>query len=557
MIFSSRDFFAQNWINYLLAARIVTCFVGRDRSSGVRNLDVVRAENRLLAFDFFEFRGDHMRRQLVQITLDLLLILLASLVALWLRENFEMPMNRFVPYLPHLALTLAVAVPILMINGVHRSIWRLSERTDYLRISGASLAIVVAATMLGFLVNRLDTVPRSLPVLQALVMVVAMVGARVFAREIHVRRRQTQLTSIGAEAVGARDTVLVVGINSIAELYLHSVAEYGADRVVVAGLLGRNERHSGRIVQQQKILGTPEEVVTILRDLDVHGVFVNRILLTVPFDSLSESAQETLLEVERGSEITLDFFAERVFGTESGPGGKPGGPVSKSAEIKVGNQGLSLKCSETDLEALGRNRYFAVKRGLDILGATALLLLTLPFMALIALFVAIDIGLPTMFWQQRPGRFGVPFRVYKFRTMGAAHGRDGRRIPDIDRSSVIGSFLRRFRLDELPQLWDILRGDMSFVGPRPLLPVDQSPSHSARLLMRPGLTGWAQIKGGREISAEDKAALDIWYVRNASFKLDMQIAALTVPMVFGGERIDTDSILQARRELTALGFYTS
>jgi lipopolysaccharide/colanic/teichoic acid biosynthesis glycosyltransferase len=505
-----------------------------------------------------EFCGDQMRRQLVQLSFDLVLILVASTIALWLRENFEMSILRISAFLPHLVLTILVAVPILIVNGVHRSIWRLSERTDYLRITGAALAIVTTATVLGFLVNRLDAVPRSLPVLQALVMVVVMVGARVLAREIHVRRRETQLTSIGAEAVGARDTVLVVGINRIAELYLHSVAEYGADRVVVAGLLGRNERHSGRIVQQQKILGTPEEVVTILRDLDVHGVFVNRILLTVPFSSLSEGAQETLLEVERGSEITLDFFAERVFGSETGPGDKPGGPAQKKgSEINVASKGLMLKCSETDLEALGRNRYFAVKRCLDILGASALLLLTFPLMALIALFVAIDIGLPTMFWQQRPGRFGVPFRVYKFRTMGAAHGRDGRRIPDADRSSVIGGFLRRFRLDELPQLWDILRGDMSFVGPRPLLPVDQSPSHSARLLMRPGLTGWAQIKGGREISAEDKAALDIWYVRNASFKLDLQIVALTVPMVFGGERIDNDSILQARRELTALGFYSS
>jgi lipopolysaccharide/colanic/teichoic acid biosynthesis glycosyltransferase len=498
-----------------------------------------------------------MRRQLVQISFDLLLILFASFMALWLRENFEISVERIVPYLSHFALTLAVAAPILMISGVHRSIWRLSERGDYVRVAGAAIAIVMVASMLGFLINRLEAVARSLPVLQTLVMIFAMVGARVLTREFHAMRRKTDLTSIGAEAVGARDTVLVVGINRLAELYLLSVAEYGAERVVVAGLLGRNERHSGRMMQQQKILGMVEDVETVLRDLQVHGVFVSRILLAVPFASLSNETQEKLLDVERGSEITLDFFAERIFSSGSGPGNRPGSSDTKNTEAKGPDAGLVLKCSETDLAALGRNPYRFVKRGLDVFGASVLILLTWPLMLLIAAFVAFDIGLPTMFWQQRPGRYGIPFRVYKFRTMGAAHGRDGRRIPDADRSSVIGEFLRRFRLDELPQLWDILRGDMSFVGPRPLLPVDQSISHSARLLMRPGLTGWAQIKGGREISAEDKAALDIWYVRNASLRLDLKILALTFPMVISGESIDRESILQARRELTELGFYGS
>jgi lipopolysaccharide/colanic/teichoic acid biosynthesis glycosyltransferase len=503
-----------------------------------------------------------MRRQLIQIVLDLLLILAASVLALWLRDNLELSVERFGQYWRHFALTLAVAVPILMINGLHRTIWRLSERRDYVRVAIAAVEIVVTATMLGFLLNRLEMMARSLPLLQALVMIFAMVGIRVVAREFHARRRHTALTSIGAQAVGARDTVLLVGINRMAELYLLNVAEYGADRVVVAGLLGRNERHSGRMMQQQKVLGTPEDAVAILRDLQVHGIFVNRILLTVPFSSLTEAAQTTLLEVERSSDIVLDFLAERIFGSEPEPDhNKARGSAANKSDSQVAGSVSGpdptkmLKCNEADLEALGRNRYFLIKRGLDIFGAGFLIAVTLPLMVLIALCVAVDIGFPTMFWQQRPGRFGVPFRVYKFRTMGAAHGRDGRRIPDADRSSFTGEFLRRFRLDELPQLWDIFRGDMSFVGPRPLLPVDQSADYSARLLMRPGLTGWAQIKGGREISAEDKAALDIWYVRNASLTLDLRILALTLPMVLRGERVDRESILQARRELTALGFY--
>ncbi|NJL08643.1 MAG: sugar transferase, partial [Methylacidiphilales bacterium] len=115
--------------------------------------------------------------------------------------------------------------------------------------------------------------------------------------------------------------------------------------------------------------------------------------------------------------------------------------------------------------------------------------------------------------------------------------------------SAFGHLLRRTRLDELPQLFSILLGHMSFVGPRPLLPVDQPAGHSARLLVRPGLTGWAQIKGGRIISAEDKAALDVWYVRNASLALDLRILLGTIPMVLFGERVAEDAIAQAWREL--------
>jgi lipopolysaccharide/colanic/teichoic acid biosynthesis glycosyltransferase len=119
--------------------------------------------------------------------------------------------------------------------------------------------------------------------------------------------------------------------------------------------------------------------------------------------------------------------------------------------------------------------------------------------------------------------------------------------------SKAGKFMRRTRLDELPQLINILRGDMSFVGPRPLLPQDQPKACAVRLLVRPGLTGWAQVVGGRDISPEDKAALDFWYVRHASLLLDLRIVARTVPIVLFGERISESLIERARRELMESG----
>jgi lipopolysaccharide/colanic/teichoic acid biosynthesis glycosyltransferase len=174
-------------------------------------------------------------------------------------------------------------------------------------------------------------------------------------------------------------------------------------------------------------------------------------------------------------------------------------------------------------------------------------------MLVVFVAVALDSGFPVVFWQQRPGLRARPFKLYKFRTMRPPHDPRGERLSEADRHSRFGEFLRRTRLDELPQLYNILVGDMSFVGPRPLLPVDQSPAFAARLAVRPGLTGWAQIKGGRELTVANKAALDIWYVRNASLRLDLRILFGTVAVICQGEETDINAIHQAWRELSSSG----
>jgi lipopolysaccharide/colanic/teichoic acid biosynthesis glycosyltransferase len=172
-----------------------------------------------------------------------------------------------------------------------------------------------------------------------------------------------------------------------------------------------------------------------------------------------------------------------------------------------------------------------------------------PIAAVIAVIVALDVGFPLIFWQQRPGLYGRPFRMYKFRTMRAAHDKHGTRVADAQRSSAIGRILRFTRLDELPQLYNVLVGDMSFVGPRPLLPHDQHQNYAARLSVRPGITGWAQVNGGRIISDPDKWILDIWYVQNASLLLDFKIILSTVKMVLFGDRINAEAIRQAKSDL--------
>lgn len=175
-----------------------------------------------------------------------------------------------------------------------------------------------------------------------------------------------------------------------------------------------------------------------------------------------------------------------------------------------------------------------MKRVFDFVAASlALLLLALPLLAL-AWLIRSKLGSPVLFCQVRPGLYGKPFTMVKFRTMTDARGLNGTLLPDAQRLTPFGRFLRASSLDELPELWNVLRGEMSLVGPRPLLmeylPL-YTPEQARRHEVRPGVTGWAQVNGRNAISWEDKFALDVWYVDNRSMWLDVRILWLTVRKV--------------------------
>lgn len=172
----------------------------------------------------------------------------------------------------------------------------------------------------------------------------------------------------------------------------------------------------------------------------------------------------------------------------------------------------------------------AFKRGGDFLLALAFAaLLAIPLLG-IALLVRMKLGSPVLFRQERPGLNERPFRMVKFRTMTDARAGDGTLLPDAERLTRFGRFLRATSIDELPELWNVLKGDMSFVGPRPLL-MQYLPLYSIeqrrRHEVRPGITGWAQVNGRNAISWPEKFALDIWYVNNHSLLLDMRILLMT------------------------------
>ena len=181
-----------------------------------------------------------------------------------------------------------------------------------------------------------------------------------------------------------------------------------------------------------------------------------------------------------------------------------------------------------------------IKRAFDILISLAALLLLWPVLLVLAVLVRVKLGPPALFRQQRPGLHGRPFTMLKFRTMTDARDAEGNLLPDGERLSSFGRSLRSTSLDELPELINVLAGDMSLVGPRPLLMryLDRyTPEQMRRHEVRPGITGWAQVNGRNAITWDQKFALDIWYVDHHSLRLDLRILWLTVRNVLRREGI--------------------
>ncbi|MDT5271705.1 MAG: hypothetical protein QOH49_3891 [Acidobacteriota bacterium] len=181
-----------------------------------------------------------------------------------------------------------------------------------------------------------------------------------------------------------------------------------------------------------------------------------------------------------------------------------------------------------------------VKRLFDRAAALVGLIVLAPVLAAVALLVRVRLGTPVLFRQVRPGLGGRPFTVAKFRTMLDKRDREGRPLPDAERLTRVGLFMRSSSLDELPQLWSVLRGDLSLVGPRPLLTQyleRYTPEQARRHEVLPGITGWAQVNGRNSLSWEEKFALDIWYVDNWSLALDAKILLMTLRRVARREGI--------------------
>lgn len=191
-----------------------------------------------------------------------------------------------------------------------------------------------------------------------------------------------------------------------------------------------------------------------------------------------------------------------------------------------------------------------MKRIFDVIFSFLILLLTAPFIVITYILVILKLGKPAIFKQTRPGYLGKAFNIYKFRTMLNTTDKEGELLPNEERRHPVGNLIRKTSLDELPQLINVIKGDISLVGPRPLL-MEYLPLYNEfqrkRMDVKPGITGWAQINGRNAISWEKKFELDVWYVENQSFKLDMYILYKTFTNVLRKKDINANSSISMER----------
>jgi lipopolysaccharide/colanic/teichoic acid biosynthesis glycosyltransferase len=444
----------------------------------------------------------------------------------------------------------------LHVAGTGREIWNLSTA----RVFGRILLVVALAIFLSlavtFTLTRLDGVPRSIPLLQLVFCGVLLMLARLVAQQ-HARIRRTggfQPLSTSGNAQLKSQSVIIVGVNSLTGVMLRLIEAHAPEHLDVVGFVTLSRKQLGRTAFGHRILGHVNAIAEIRATLQTHGVDVRHILLAVPRSAIPPEGLAHLNGlVQSGDLVFLELADLMSFSADSDAADEESVDTVSSPEnattLGVMPQPAFFRLDDRDLKAMSQRPYWLIKRGLDIILSVLALLLFSPVLVVIPLFVAARMGRPVLFWQRRPGMGGKPFHVLKFRTMRAEVDADGRRLTDQERTDALGNLLRRSRLDELPQLINILRGDMSIVGPRPLLPRDLAEGNTSRLVVRPGLTGWAQVIGGRAISAEDKAALDIWYVYRANIALDMRIMIKTIPMVLFGEKVDHEAVASTLNEL--------
>jgi lipopolysaccharide/colanic/teichoic acid biosynthesis glycosyltransferase len=439
--------------------------------------------------------------------------MLAGPIAFALRDQNFLDVDRLGPTLIYCSIGFAAGFLMLIAFDLGKDLSDYGSTREVQSVVMASLATAALTPFVVFSLTRLDFVPRSIPFIHFLMVTSLMLFNRVVAtkRREHRERRDTW-------RVDRPQHVLLVGANRLAWFYLRMIDSLDFGRTQIVAILDDDPHLFGRSLIGHQVLAPPSELHRVVSEYKVHGVHIDRVLIAAKRPANASHSWNGLEEYCHSSDIDVGFLGDML-------------------GIEFDAPSLSGSPSETTAPSARAN--FTFKRVFDFAVSLAALSAFSPIFVLVAVGLLIDVGWPVTFWQKRDGRDGRPFFLYKFRTLHAPFDRRGRFVEEDRRMSRFGLLLRRTRLDELPQLWNVLIGDMSLVGPRPLLPVDQPPTSRLRLRVLPGLTGWAQIHGGKLVSADEKGVLDDWYVEHASLWLDLQIILRTVSTVFlGDKRVD-------------------
>lgn len=399
---------------------------------------------------------------------------------------------------------------------------------DAFTIAKASVTAVALTAVLLFTVTRLNQAPRSIPIIHVLLLTAGLVGVRAWNRWARTRATSANYH----QASDKLEAVIVVGATRLAWFYSMMVDELSSEQRRIVGVVDERSQLLHRTLNGYAIIGLPAELPKIIDEYATHGVEINKVVVAEHPRDLAEKTRNDIQAVCEAKSIQIEWLHQTF-------------SVSHAKSVES-----SESCvEESDFAAIVMARpYWKIKRLIDILVALAMIITLAPLTVLVAVLVLIDVGVPIVFWQQRVGHRGRPFRVYKFRTMRSLFDRGGRPTPEAERLSLLGRLLRHNHLDEVPQLFNVLSGSMSLIGPRPLLPVDQPKDIRLRHLVRPGLTGLAQVSGGTSLSADEKSVLDEWYINHASLLLDIQIIVRTIWVLIRGNPRDHAQISAALAE---------
>jgi lipopolysaccharide/colanic/teichoic acid biosynthesis glycosyltransferase len=444
--------------------------------------------------------------------LDACFAFLSPLLALWVRDAPALSYPNYSFYL-YWACSAIFSLLAFSIFRVEHKGQRYFSVDDIFDIAKAVLVaeLLIAAVM--FSITRLEGIPRSTLFIHALILATALVAARMTITHFEQAQR-------GAIRHPSKTKyVVVIGSNYLSSAFIKWLETNEIEPKQVMAILDDRVEVMGRKISGVQVLGNTFQLKQTVEEFSVHGVKVDEVIVSNGENQLAKPVLAELQRICRQTEIELTFLPELFHST-----------FRQAANSNIEAAGLQ------QAPTFAISCYFDVKRVLDFVFALLFAGLLSPFFICVSVLVALDVGTPLVFWQRRLGQGGRGFQIYKFRTMQSPFDRLGESLPERRRLSAIGQLLRKTGLDELPQLLNVLVGEMSLVGPRPLLPEDQPADPTIRLMVRPGVTGWAQVNGGKQITSEEKDGLDEWYIRNASPWLDLRILLLTCRYVFIGNR---------------------
>jgi lipopolysaccharide/colanic/teichoic acid biosynthesis glycosyltransferase len=382
---------------------------------------------------------------------------------------------------------------------------------DALDVVKAVLCTELSACLVFFTVSRLEGVPRTAPIIHALILAAGLICSRAIAQAFSNGK-----TFPNRQHHAARENIIMIGATQLSSLYIKMIEACSFGQRRVLGVLDDHPTLIGRSIAGIRILGASHQLKSVIDEFVVHGVRTDRVIIGSNPDLVPDEALKEIQEVCEQQEIKLDFVQQLV-----GLDDLPETTVESVIEAKP-----------TPAPSFILSSYFKIRPFVDFAAALILTVLLAPLFMIGTLLVFLDVGRPVLFWQQRIGQGGRRFLLYKFRTLQAPYDSFGHAVPERDKLSMIGKLLRQTRLDELPQLLNVLVGDMALIGPRPLLPEDQPSNPATRLMVRPGMTGWAQVNGGKFLTPHEKDEYDEFYIRNASVWFDLRILLRTLRVIF-------------------------